>query len=223
MSQITLPYNLLDGQKAYAARIMANFEALTGQLNRVNVSGLTSGDLESVLRQMKLLLDEVLDGRARYVTDLSYAPSSRRLELKLSDGAAFGVDMRPFLNEYRGTEGETVAVSVDGEGRISAGIRPGSVGGSQLDQDVLSLIEGKITAGANGNADEIIFRDGQSFQEKLDAGELKGADGVSARADSLYYFRYDATDGHLYVGVADDAEQPPFSIDQNGHLIYTIE
>lgn len=49
-----------------------------------------------------------------------------------------------------------------------------------------------------------------------------GRDGVVITLDSLYYFRYDDTDGHLYVGVADDALQPPLHIDGNGHLIYTI-
>lgn len=49
-----------------------------------------------------------------------------------------------------------------------------------------------------------------------------GTDGVNIATDAMYYFRYDSTDGHLYVGVADDAPQPPLSIDGNGHLIYTI-
>lgn len=49
-----------------------------------------------------------------------------------------------------------------------------------------------------------------------------GADGVSVTLDSMYYFRYDDNDGHLYVGVADDADPPPLSIDDNGHMIYEI-
>ena len=203
--------------------VMANFQALAGQLNNVSVNGCTPGDLESVLRQMKLLLDEIGAGRNRYVDDLSYDGANRRLTLLLHDGARFDVDMRPFINEYQGTEGESVAVSLDGEGRISAQLQPGSVGASQLSAALLSLIEGKITANSAGNAASVRFSDGQSFQDKLDAGALKGADGVSAAIDGMYYFRYDETDGHLYVGVADDAEAPPLSIDQSGHLIYTIE
>ena len=223
MSRIILPYNLQDGQKAYAARIMANFQALAGQLNEISVSGLTQGDQESVLLQMKLLLDELSAGRDRYVHDLRYDAENRRLTLLLKDGARFDVDMRPFINEYQGTEGESVAVSVDGEGNISAQLQPGGVSESQLSAALLSLISSKITANAAGNAASVRFSDGQSFQDKLDAGALKGADGVSAALSGMYYFRYDATDGHLYVGVADDAEAPPLSIDQSGHLIYTIE
>ena len=223
MSRIVLPYNLQDGQKAYAARIMANFQALAGQLNQISVSGLTPGDLESVLLQMKLLLDELSAGHDRYVHDLSYDAQNKRLTLTLQDGARFDVDMRPFINEYRGTEGESVAVALDGDGNISAALQPGSVGESQLSAALLSLIGSKVTANTAGNAASIRFSDGQSFQDKLDAGALKGADGVSAALSGMYYFRYDETDGHLYVGVADDGPAPPLSIDQSGHLIYTIE
>ena len=223
MSRIILPYNLQDGQKAYAARIMANFQALAGQLNNISVGGLTEGDLESVLLQMKLLLDEISAGRDRYVHDLSYDAENRRLTLLLHDGVRFEVDMRPFINEYQGADWESVAVSVDSEGRISAALKPGSVGESQLSAALLSLIGSKITAGVSGNAASVCFSDGQSFQDKLDAGALKGADGVSAALSGMYYFRYDSGDGHLYVGVADGAQAPPLSIDQNGHLIYTIE
>lgn len=50
-----------------------------------------------------------------------------------------------------------------------------------------------------------------------------GADGNSFIQNGMYYFRYDSGDGHLYVGVAEGAAQPPLSIDENGHLIYEIE
>lgn len=223
MSHTILPYDLQDGQKAYAARVMANFQALAGALNSVSVEGLTPGDLESVLRQLKLLLDEMSAGHSRYVTDLSYDPASRRLTLLLSDGARYDVDMRPFINEYQGTEGESVGVSLDGQGRISAYLQPGSVGPGELSAALLALIDGKVSAGVAGNAAAIRFSDGQSFQDKLDAGQLKGADGVGVELGGMYYFRYDSGDGHLYVGVAQGAAAPPLSIDARGHLIYTIE
>lgn len=223
MTRITLPYNLQDGQKAYAARVMANFEALAGQLNQISVTGLATGDLESVLRQMKLLLDELSAGSSRYVADLSYNGEDRRLTLRLSDGAVFHVDMSPFIDEYQGLAGEAVSVSVDGQGGISAELEPGGVGQDHLSAAVLDLIDGKVTAGCSGNAGQILFSDGQSFQDKLDSGLLQGSNGISAAANGMYYFRYEPSNGHLYVGVADGAEQPPFSINQDGHLIYTIE
>lgn len=223
MSQITLPYNLQDGQKAYASRVMANFSALAGGLNSVSVDGLTAGDLESVLRQLKLLLDELSEDRNRGVASLTYDGTGRKLVLTLADGARYQVDMSPFINVYQGVSGDTVSVSVDGQGNIAAAVQPGSVGASQLAAAIKDQIDAKITAGASGNAAQVRFSDGQSFQDKLDAGQLKGADGVAATLSGMYYFRYDATDGHLYVGVAAGGSQPPLSIDNDGHLIYTIE
>ena len=223
MSQITLPYNLQDGQKAYAGRVMANFRAVAAGLNSVSVDGLTAGDLESVLRQLKLLVDELSRDHDRGVASLAYDGTGRKLALTLADGARYEVDMNPFINIYQGVSGDTVSVSVDGQGRIAAGLLPGSVGASQLAAAVKDQIDGKITADASGNAAQVKFSDGQSFQDKLDAGQLKGADGVTAALSGMYYFRYDATDGHLYVGVASGAGQPPLAIDSSGHLIYTIE
>lgn len=223
MSHITLPYNLSDGQKAYAARVMADLEALAGQLNRVSVEGLIPGDLESVLLQLKLLLDETAAAEGRGVQELRLDTDGPCLELRLRDGAVFQADLSDCYNDYQGSESPTVAVNVDGSDHIRAEVRPGSIGSRELAAGVLSLIDGKITAGAAGSAADVRFSDGQSFQDKLDAGLLKGADGVSAVLESLYCFRYDPDSGHLFVGVADGGSRPPFSINGEGHLIYTID
>ena len=223
MTQITLPYNLQDGQRAYAARIMANFRALAGQLNRVSVEGLAEGDLENVLLQIKLLLDELSADQARTLSAVSYDPATQQLQLTLRNGALYQLDMSPFIDDYQGSSGQTVDVSVDSAGVISAQLAPGGVGEEHLADSLLDLIAGKVTASSRGNASQILFSDGESFQDKLDAGRLQGADGVSVALAGIYYLRYDQGDGHLYVGVADGAQQPPLSIDSSGHLIYTIE
>ena len=49
-----------------------------------------------------------------------------------------------------------------------------------------------------------------------------GADGITVALESMYYFRYDDEDGHLYVGVAEGADPPPLSINADGHMIYEI-
>lgn len=50
-----------------------------------------------------------------------------------------------------------------------------------------------------------------------------GPAGTSIATNGMYYLRYDETDGHLYLGVADDEDPPPLYIDDNGHLIYEID
>ena len=57
MAKITLPYQLQDGQKAYAAKLMANFNALRASLNTVAVEGLAVGDMAAVLNALKQLID----------------------------------------------------------------------------------------------------------------------------------------------------------------------
>ncbi|MCR4963285.1 MAG: hypothetical protein K6B40_05330 [Firmicutes bacterium] len=139
---VRLPYRFQDGQKAYAAHLMANFEALAGVLNSVDVEGLPSGDMESALNALKHWIEQIDDQT--------------------------------------------------------------------------------VVANQAGNAGQILFSDGESFQDKLDQNVLKGQDG-QCFFDRMYYFRVDAANGHLYVGVADDAGPPPLSIDSRGHLIYTID
>ncbi len=139
---VRLPYHFQDGQRAYAAHLMANFEALAGGLNSVDVEGLPSADVESALNILKNWIEQI-------------------------DATA-------------------------------------------------------VEANQAGNAEQILFSDGESFQDKLDQNLLKGQDG-QCFFDRMYYFRVDAENGHLYVGVADDDSPPPLSIDENGHLIYTID
>ena len=91
-----------------------------------------------------------------------------------------------------------------------------------LDSGLSSTLSQKVTAGETGNAEQILFSDGQTMQQKLDSGALNGKDGVALSFDSYYTFRV-ADNGHLYVGVAEEGEQPQLTINQDGHLIYTVE
>ena len=52
MTAVNLPYHLREGQRAYAAKVMANFEALLGAYNLTEVKGLGVGDIPTLLRAM---------------------------------------------------------------------------------------------------------------------------------------------------------------------------
>lgn len=54
---VNLPYNLREGQIAYAAKVMANFRALLGAYNHTIVEGLGEGDLTTMLQ---LLFESVV-------------------------------------------------------------------------------------------------------------------------------------------------------------------
>ena len=222
MSKVILPYLLREGQVAYAARVMADLNALADKLNGVSVPGLADGDIESALQQLKYRLDAEAEADGRAVAGLAYDSAADELVLTLADGAAFRLSMAPFLNDHRGGSTADLTMAVDGDNVISGEINEGAVTYAKLAAALQSLINGKVTSGASGNAAEIVFADGESFQDKLDAGQLRGGDGVTAPLNAIYYFRV-GSDGHLYVGVADDAAAPPFAIDAFGHLIYTID
>ena len=138
MDKIILPYQLRDGQKAYAARIMADLNALAGGLNNITVEGLEGGDLESTLAALKNRVDQA------------------------------------------------------------------------------------VVANQPGNASQIRCQDGQSFQDKVDSGAFNGTDGVVSTSDGLYYF-YVGGDGHLYLVTRSQVQGEAFSIDSQGHLIYTVD
>lgn len=135
MANIVLPYNLQEGTKAYAAKVMANLHAIIGQLNNVDIVGLPNANLKAVL------------------------------------------------------------------------------------QAIYDLASAAVVAYESGNAEQIIFDDGDTVQDKLDSGALNGRDGVSLQLNGLYHFKVE--NGNLILYAPDDVEQPPFSI-VNGELIYEI-
>jgi len=52
MTKITLPYSLQDGQKAYASRLMANFNAIVACFNNIEVEGLDPGSIDEIAAQL---------------------------------------------------------------------------------------------------------------------------------------------------------------------------
>lgn len=52
MTKITLPYSLQDGQKAYASRLMANFNAIVACFNDIEVEGLDPGSIDEIAAQL---------------------------------------------------------------------------------------------------------------------------------------------------------------------------
>lgn len=222
MSKVILPYTLKEGQVAYASRVMANLNALLDKLNGVTLPGMEKSDMEQALRQLKLLLDRQQDLRGRDISAFAYDSEEGCMTITLADGAVYKVDMSPFLNAYTGSGEGDITITVDGDDCISGRINDGAVTGGMLHADIRATLEGKLDADEIGNADGIVFADGESLQDKLDNGSLKGADAVAVALDSFYCFRL-GDNGHLYISVADDSEAAPFSLDENGHLIYTID
>lgn len=138
MTETQLPFQLKEGQKAYAAKVMANFNALLGKLNTLSINGEIVGSLEDFLSSLSMAIDEAVQS-----------------------------------------------------GRI-------------------------------GNANEIRFDDGTTMQEKLDSGDLNGVSGPVSVQDRMCYFYVDSDTGHLHLVAREDVDSDAYSINEDGHLIYTI-
>lgn len=137
ISQIILPYIFQEGNKAYAAQVMANFYAVLNTLNSIVLQDMPADDLVSVL------------------------------------------------------------------------------------QTLSTKINNAVTKNEQGNAAQIKFDDGETMQQKLDGGEFNGVDAFSVM-NHMYKLFVDSADGHLKACLPSDEMAPPLSIDERGHLIYTI-
>ena len=82
-------------------------------------------------------------------------------------------------------------------------------------------IAARVVKNQAGNAAQILFSDGESFQQKLDSGDFNGVDALSVM-NHMYKMFVDPANGHLYIAIPDGSAPPPLSIDNNGHLIYTV-
>ena len=205
MSKVVLPYKLKDGQIASAAKVMADLDAITAKLNGVEVPGLPFGDIELALQQLKYLLDAEYAADAKVVDSFTYNGADNTIELKLRDGALYTIDASPFFNDYAGADSASLTINIDGGRKISGTLKEGAITYQMLAQALQAVLDAKVTANVDGNAGQIVFSDGQTMQQKLDSGELRGADGVAVALEGYCTFRI-GDDGHLYVGVADSTQ-----------------
>ena len=222
MSKVILPYILQEGQVAYAARVMANFNALLDKINQVTVPGLTQGDVEAVLIQLKQLLDTEMEKTGKVVADMYYDAANEELVLLREDGGRFAVSMSPFINEFLGSTGSSIDVGVDGSGVISANLKNDGVAYDMLAAAVREKLEAAVVSGKTGNAAEIVFTDGETMQEKMDNGDFDGKETADVAVGGFYYLEV-REDGHLYLITSSESTVPPLSINDEGHLIYTLE
>ncbi len=94
MGEITLPFQLKEGTTAYAAKVMANFNALIGKLNQLSVNGEIVGDLEDFLSLLSASIEQLVQaGRAGNANEIRVADGSS-LQEKLDSG------------DLKGTSGE---------------------------------------------------------------------------------------------------------------------
>lgn len=188
MAQINLPYNLQDGQKAYAARLMANFQALAGLLNN-GAGGLDAeapdGTLTTVQALLDTLAEEVADRYAKAETDALLTAGTKDLVEAVTYSAANGV----FTITHKDGSAETIDTALEKVPASMALVEEGNSvylvitnqDGSKTQTDVSNLLN------------EYVFQSGttisfsttkQSDGSILVAAELKAGSITDAMLDS---------------------------------------
>ena len=86
-------------------------------------------------------------------------------------------------------------------------------------QQIITLLDSSsVKAGEAGNAEDIVFSDGESVEAKFKNGLLVG---MVHNGAGFFYFNVGA-DGHLYVTARENVKAGDFQIDENGHLLYSL-
>lgn len=165
------------------------------------------------------IIDTALE---KTIANFEYDKETKELVLILENDRQLRIPMSSFINIYTGETTATVQTLVVSGNKIQANIIGDSITMNLLNISLQNTINGKVTANEPNNASQIKFSDGQSFQDKLDNGSLKGDDGVSIATNSFFRMYVDQITGDLVVVVADGAEKPPFTLEENGDLYYTI-
>lgn len=102
----------------------------------------------------------------KVVTNFTYNEDTQNLELKLEDGTVKYIPMTAFIDDYSGTDGDVVTVSVSNDNKISAVIKNGTITKNHLSETVQATL---TEVGSNtGKIDSLI----NSWSSKADVSAL---------------------------------------------------
>jgi hypothetical protein len=168
---IRLPYNLQEGQVAYAAKVMADFNAILTALNNLSAEGFSTQDISGMIADLADAINHKVEaGEPGNATDIKFTDGDT-LQTKLDSGdlngtdgvaaildgcAAFDVDENGHLivatnsgNPYSIVNGELIYTVPDPEGADYIEYDLGSVRGPS-GEVTTSAMNSAISAALNG-------------------------------------------------------------------------
>lgn len=135
----------------------------------------------------------------KVVTNFTYNENAKNLELVLEDGSIKAIPMTAFIDDYSGTDGDAVTVSISNDNKISAVIKNGTITKEHLSETVQSTLDevgsnsGKIDSvlstwdsKADCDASNLSDTNVASWQEKLGVGAGSGGAIRAISFDSAY-------------------------------------
>ncbi len=76
----------------------------------------------------------------KLAVNFAYDAANERLLITLADGTVQPVDMKALITQYEFTESDTIILSVDSAGKVSATIKKGSITGEMLEPNYLANV-----------------------------------------------------------------------------------
>ena len=120
----------------------------------------------------------------KVVTNFTYDESTQELVLTLEDGTDKRIPMTAFIDDYSGSDGDNITVSVSNANKISAVIKTGTITKEQLTETVQATLNevgsnaGKIdsilstwSTKADADANNLTATNIESWKNKLGVGE----------------------------------------------------
>lgn len=121
----------------------------------------------------------------KLAVNFSYDAGNERLVITLDDGSVQYVDMKALITQYEFTESDTIILSVDSSGKVSASIKLGSITGDMLEPNYLANVTVQAeSAAASAGAAALSETNAAKSAENAAASESKVASNASVASES---------------------------------------
>lgn len=101
----------------------------------------------------------------KVVTNFTYNENTQNLELKLEDGTIKYIPMTAFIDDYSGTDGAVIAVSVSNDNKISAVVKNGTITKAHLAETVQATLD---EVGSNAGKIDTILNNWTDVEGDID-------------------------------------------------------
>lgn len=121
----------------------------------------------------------------KLAVNFAYDADNERLVITLDDGSVQYVDMKALITQYEFTESDTILLSVDSSGKVSASIKLGSITGDMLEPNYLANVTVQAeSAAASAGAAALSETNAAKSAENAAASESKVASDASIASES---------------------------------------
>lgn len=121
----------------------------------------------------------------KLAVNFSYDANNERLVITLDDGSVQYVDMKALVTQYEFTESDTILLSVDSSGKVSASIKLGSITGDMLEPNYLANVTVQAeSAAASANAAAMSEANAARSEANAAVSETNAASDASAASES---------------------------------------